>query len=149
MSGMNQQHGQLFQDKWVQHLRAKSGALKIHCQYCSVPQGFPNDVELGAHMRRHHPSLILKNERTKAGYKFAPPSFSDCIGLTICHRSENRRSLHEKKQTENAADAVRASSLAHRPLSPKVVEGLETMRINNFVSPPLEIGRASCRERVF
>ena len=136
MSGENQQHGQLFQDKWVQHLRAKSGAAKIHCQYCSVAQGFPNDVELGAHMRCHHSTLLAKNEKTRAGHRSVLPSPSDWKGLTFC-RSEGRRSSQEKKQVGNMPhDAVKASSLAQRPLSSKVVEGLQTMRIDNVVSHP-------------
>lgn len=55
MAGLDPQQGKLFQDKWVQHLRAKSAAAQLYCQYCSVHQGFPSEGELLHHMRRHHP----------------------------------------------------------------------------------------------
>ena len=41
-----------------------------------------------------------------------------------CFRSDSRGSSQEKKQVSNTPrDAVKASSLAHRPLSTKVAEG--------------------------
>lgn len=55
----NLQHGQLFADKWVQHLRAKSAAAQLHCQYCSVSQGFPSEAELLHHTRRYHGDVAV------------------------------------------------------------------------------------------